>query len=634
MEQSVKKFASPIPSLTSSVINFKLLRNDAVSEIKRIILLTGDTSKNKAIIFDPTLTTSINLIIKASELKELGVISFHFLNNESIKTDATHLIYIVRPQISHCTTISSHIANDKTKKYYVIFLPKKSVHCEKVFEMNGVWKYVTISELPINLIPMDYDLLSMEHSDSFRNVCVDRNNIPLFNCTNALIKFQEIFGMIPFIQGIGGQSEIIIREMLNEIHSDDYKNSGKYLNLRNQKLQIGRMIIIDRDCDYVTPLLSQLIYGGLIDETFGNQDGCISIPESILTYSQNDNNEQKIIERAINSDDIIYKLIRDVRIDNVTNILKGKMKLISEASKVKDKNDMIEINASLNKIKELENSFPSKLLTMHFNISHKIINEFNDQNNIQIQDLEQNLLLGVKHDKCAEWILESINGQIIDVVKIIRVICLYSITNGGINNDLCNAIQSSIIRNYGSQYCFVFENLFKAGILYNQVDQYIGEWKKIKKEFVLLFDDNNDDDISKVYNGYTPLSCRIIEYALTVSFRQLLQQKRENEIIFGWLNKSVNHKLKKLGGIPFFHVAHTLPFNNNGIKEELIVDPEIMEQQMTKLSMTLVIFFVGGITHGEISALRTLTKTRNPGKHIIIMTTKIINGNSFITTLL
>lgn len=37
--------------------------------------------------------------------------------------------------------------------------------------------------------------------------------------------------------------------------------------------QIGRMIIIDRECDFTTPMLTQLCYQGMIDEVMGVKDG-------------------------------------------------------------------------------------------------------------------------------------------------------------------------------------------------------------------------------------------------------------------------------------------------------------------------------------------------------------------------
>jgi hypothetical protein len=39
--------------------------------------------------------------------------------------------------------------------------------------------------------------------------------------------------------------------------------------------QIGRMIIIDRECDFVTPILTQLSYQGMIDEVIGVRDGIV-----------------------------------------------------------------------------------------------------------------------------------------------------------------------------------------------------------------------------------------------------------------------------------------------------------------------------------------------------------------------
>jgi len=41
--------------------------------------------------------------------------------------------------------------------------------------------------------------------------------------------------------------------------------------------EIDTVVLLDREVDLVTPLLTPLTYGGLIDEFIGIQSGCIKI---------------------------------------------------------------------------------------------------------------------------------------------------------------------------------------------------------------------------------------------------------------------------------------------------------------------------------------------------------------------
>lgn len=58
------------------------------------------------------------------------------LSAEPVQTECTKVIYLVRSQISFMKFIASHIQNDISKAiqrdYYVYFVPRRSVACEKV----------------------------------------------------------------------------------------------------------------------------------------------------------------------------------------------------------------------------------------------------------------------------------------------------------------------------------------------------------------------------------------------------------------------------------------------------------------------------------------------------------------------
>lgn len=58
------------------------------------------------------------------------------LSEEQVQTESTKVIYLVRSQLSFMKFIASHIQNDISKAiqrdYYVYFVPRRSVACEKV----------------------------------------------------------------------------------------------------------------------------------------------------------------------------------------------------------------------------------------------------------------------------------------------------------------------------------------------------------------------------------------------------------------------------------------------------------------------------------------------------------------------
>ncbi|CAF93791.1 unnamed protein product, partial [Tetraodon nigroviridis] len=49
---------------------------------------------------------------------------------------------------------------------------------------------------------------------------------------------------------------------------------------------------------------------------------------------------------------------------------------------------------------------------------------------------------------------------------------------------------------------------------------------------------------------------------------------------------------------------------------------------------TTLVFFLGGVTYAEIAALRFLSQMEDSGMEYVIATTKLINGTSWIGSLM
>ena len=64
------------------------------------------------------------------------------------------------------------------------------------------------------------------------------------------------------------------------------------------------MIIFDRASDFLTPLLKQLTYEGLIDETYGISGGIARIPPTVL--EDNPKNTQKKFDTVLLNSDKDY----------------------------------------------------------------------------------------------------------------------------------------------------------------------------------------------------------------------------------------------------------------------------------------------------------------------------------------
>nr|XP_054502104.1 vacuolar protein sorting-associated protein 33A isoform X4 [Agelaius phoeniceus] len=161
-------------------------------------------------------------------------------------------------------------------------------------------------------------------------------------------------------------------------------------------------------------------------------------------------------------------------------------------------------------------------------------------------------------------------------------------------------------KTYGYEHILTLNNLEKAGLLKPQTGGR-NNYPTIRKTLRLWMDDVNEqnpNDISYVYSGYAPLSVRLA---------QLLARP-------GW--RSIEEVLKMLPG-PHFEERQQLP---TGLQKK-------PTGQHGENRVTLV-FFLGGVTYAEIAALRFLSQMEDGGTEYIIATTKLINGTTWIKSLM
>ena len=60
----------------------------------------------------------------------------------------------------------------------LFFVPKRTMVCEKALEEAGVYGDITIGEYPLDLVPFEADLLSLEQPLSFKELYVVSESYP------------------------------------------------------------------------------------------------------------------------------------------------------------------------------------------------------------------------------------------------------------------------------------------------------------------------------------------------------------------------------------------------------------------------------------------------------------------------
>ena len=81
--------------------------------------------------------------------------------------------------------------------------------CASVLEDLGVFGSVEMHELPLSLIPLERDVLSLElGAHSYRDIYLDSDYESIYEMGRALVALQRAFGNIPRILGKGDASRV------------------------------------------------------------------------------------------------------------------------------------------------------------------------------------------------------------------------------------------------------------------------------------------------------------------------------------------------------------------------------------------------------------------------------------------
>ncbi|KAG9146546.1 hypothetical protein Leryth_020442 [Lithospermum erythrorhizon] len=296
-----------IPNLDNAPINLSSLRDQSQKELLTIL---KNIRGRKCLIIDQKLSGSLSLIVQSSLLKENGAELCH-LGAKPVETECTRLVYLVRSQLQYMKFICSQIQNDTSqgiqREYFLYFVPRRSVACEKILEEEKVHHLLTIGEYPLYLIPVDEDVISFDLDLAYKETAVDGDPTSLWHIAKAIHKVEFSVGVIPNVRA-KGKASVRVADMLNRMQDEEP------VNMSNVSMpEINTLILLDREVDMVTPMCTQLTYEGLVDELLGISNGAVELDASIMGVQQ----EGKKLKVPLNSTDKLFKEIRDLNFEVV-----------------------------------------------------------------------------------------------------------------------------------------------------------------------------------------------------------------------------------------------------------------------------------------------------------------------------
>ena len=581
--------------------------------------------QEKSLVIEKSLISKLNFIIKMDPLKQRQVNEkISILNTSPPIVKTPILLYIIPPKKEIVEIIQTHMEDNinKTsininiiqkkekkdkkdkkdkkepekekekeeeikKEFHIIFIPKITNDCNNYIKNSNFASSYHVYNFNMDIFPLDYDLMSLEDYTSFYDLYVEQNLNCISVLARSIIKYESIFGKIKYKYYKGSLAEKLNKALLREeeisTDIDKFNYPGTFA-----------CFIFDRAVDMVTPFCTNFVYEGLLDDYFGINFNSIKVDPKILDKeSPND-----FMKLDLSKNEKFYYQIKDFNFNKIKTYLPNRLKEQTKAleeSKSK-KMDLEKIQESLLKIKLIKEERPS--LSNQINLADYIAKKQKIPKARLYLNYEQMLLIGDNSPTFYEFIEDELAKKS-DEYNILRMLCLESLIHGGIKNKLYEQIKKDIINIYGFQEIFLLHNLEKMNILKNfeSSSNYYNELNKKLKLINESVDINKETDASYSYNGYCPIIIRLIEKAFSK----------------GWNN--IKDILTKLPG------EFQYPEDENQI-----IDNESKDKKF------ILLVFIGGLTYGELGAIRCLNKIMED-KKFIILTTSMINNNKIFNSL-
>ena len=547
-------------------------------------ILDSLPDKEKTLIIEKSCIYKLNYIVSTKQLTEKKITkNFLFESKEDFLSPTSILIYIIPPSLDFLNIIEKHISLNSSIEFHLIFIPKVTIECSDYISQSKNKSVYHVHNLNIDMFALDYDLISLEDYASFRNIYVKDNYECLSSLKRVIYKFEAAFGKIKYRYSKGP-----LAQKLNKILSIEKEAFDN-----NKENEILSCFIFDRSVDMITPFCTNVVYEALINDYFEINLNTIKVPPKVLEKDV----KQEFVKLDLSRNDKFYTAIKDFSISKIGSYLQERLivrtNILTEGKKrTNDAKKVYEDLVTANKVQEEYES-----LNNNTNLADYILKKQQVPLQKLYSNFQFNMLMGLFPDKLHDFIDDELSKKS-DKYNVLKILCLECIIYGGIRYKFYEQFEKDFLTTYGYKNIILWKNLEKIGLIKTQDNDLF--FSTACNDLNLIYPDidvNNPNDSSYVFGGYCPIIIRLIEKAFSS----------------GW--GAIKDTIKKIPGeINFPSDEHEI--TNNDYKD---------------IKYFLVVF-IGGITYGELAAIRYLNKAYK-NKKFIVLTTSMINYKNIFDSL-
>ncbi|KAF7182235.1 hypothetical protein CNMCM7691_001714 [Aspergillus felis] len=623
-----------------------------------LTLLEGVRGK-KNLVISQNLAGPVGIFVKFSQLQEYGVDRVFLLENANVDSSQHNVVFLVHAEkIRQVRTAAEQIKRlqqngNVEHEFFIFWVPRRTFVSNKILEDAGIIGDVNITEFPLYFVPLEQDVLSLELDDSFGDLYLHNDPGCIFLAAKALMDIQQRQGYFPRIIGKGDHARRLADLLLRMRKELDAEESSGLADLSSRGLlpsaSTESLIIIDREVDFGTPLLTQLTYEGLIDEFVGiknNQadvDTAIVGANSVPQAQESSKAPQQTLKHGqkrkiqLDSSDQLFSQVRDANFAIVGDILnKVARRLESEYESRHTAKTPSELREFVNKLPTYQLEHQS--LRVHTNLAQEIMRKTRSDIFRKVLEVQQNNAAGTdptyQHNAIEELIARDV-----PLKTVLRLLCLESCMSGGLRSRDLENFKKQIVHAYGHQHLLTFCALEKMELLQPRSSgpaMLIStggaqpgsktNYNYLRKNLRLLVEEVSEkdpNDIAYVYSGFAPLSIRLVQCVLQKPYIFSLVKGGSASTTStpastaspGWLG--FEDVVKSARGATFSIVQ-------KGDDKAVRARQTLSGNNATK---TVYVFLLGGATFTEIAALRFIAAQEAPRRRIVICTTSIINGD-------
>ncbi|XP_018565644.1 vacuolar protein sorting-associated protein 33B [Anoplophora glabripennis] len=584
------------------------LQEISKSQLSKILCVNPN---KKYLILEPSLIKPLERVCGVKWLKSFGVDKIFKTENVIPNFSAAAIFYMIYSETRTFKQVVDQIRSQidiekpPRNKFHIIVVPQALCTFENELEELGLL-YTAIALHSFQWMPihLDVGVLSLEIPNVFSSLFVYQNALFLSNLSKILWQLCFVIGKPRFMLALGQYSVALLNQYdrLCEDRGETDKLDSDF----------GAFVIVDRNVDYPSALLTPGTYSGLLNEVYTCRTGVCENKEEVVDKLDEKCNPvvaKQVVSFALDSNqDSVYADIKNRYFTEVTSVLSNLTKQL-KSEKVSSKEMALDEIKHYVQTKLQATKSRKKFITNHLLAAESIINilghRYENQNHI-----EQNIMKDTEKTNSLNFLDELLATEN-DKYATLRLFCLLAVTQKLTESEV-RTFWHKYLQQFGFANGYGFLNLVKAGFISEPVQSSnsLNLQSKIK---IPKFTSSDFYINAKNLKQIPPDPDKInLKYPTCASY------------VYGGAYIPL---ITQIAGM----ILNSLPVDDVRSKLDPLGALSVRNDKGYPLqTRSVLIYVVGGVTYAEIAAcnlLETLT-----GARICVLSDRIVTGNDLMAS--